>query len=79
MANFSLTHTANGFFASVPKSPTQMESLIINNSVMNISSLGTFKNLCAVRINTIYIFIFMLLLARLQESAQIMEGCTNAA
>ncbi len=46
---------------------------------MNISSLGTFKNLSAGRINTISIFIFMLLLARLQETAQIVEGFTNAA
>jgi hypothetical protein len=30
-------------FASVPKSPTQMGSLSVYNSVTNISRLGTFK------------------------------------
>jgi hypothetical protein len=43
MANICLTHYTNGFFASVPKSPTQMGSLSVYNSVTNISRLGTFN------------------------------------
>jgi hypothetical protein len=43
MVNISLTLYTKGFFGSVLKSPTQMESLSINNSVTNISRLGTFK------------------------------------
>jgi hypothetical protein len=43
MANISLTLYTNGFFGLVLKSPTQMGSLSINNSVTNISRLGTFK------------------------------------
>ncbi len=43
MVNISLTLHTKGFFGSVLKSPTQMGSLSINNSVMNISRLGTFK------------------------------------
>jgi hypothetical protein len=46
MANICLTHYTNGFFASVPKSPTQMGSLSVHcvyNSVTNISRLGTFN------------------------------------
>jgi hypothetical protein len=43
MANICLTHYTNGFFASVPKSPTQIGSLSVYNSVTNISRLGTFK------------------------------------
>ncbi len=43
MANISLTLYINGFIGSVLKSPTQMGSLSINNSVTNISRLGTFK------------------------------------
>ncbi len=43
MANISLSLYTNGFFGSVLKSPTQMGSLSINNSVTNISRLGTFK------------------------------------
>ncbi len=43
MANICLTLYRNGFFASVPKSPTQMGSLSVYNSVTNISCLGTFK------------------------------------
>ncbi len=39
----NLTLYTNGFFGSVLKSPTQMGSLSINNSVSNISRLGTFK------------------------------------
>ena len=40
----SLTLYTNGFFGSVLKLPTQMGSLSMNNSVTNISRLGTFKN-----------------------------------
>ncbi len=47
MANISLTLYTNGFIGSVLKSPTQMGSLSINNSVTNISRLGTFK--CNIR------------------------------
>jgi hypothetical protein len=43
MANISLTIYTNGFFASVRKSPIQMGSLSVHNSVTNISRLGTFK------------------------------------
>jgi hypothetical protein len=43
MVNFSLTLYTKGFFGSFLKSPTQMGSLSINNSVTNISCLGTFK------------------------------------
>jgi hypothetical protein len=43
MANISLTLYTNGIFGSVLKSPTQMGSLSINNSVTNISRLGTFN------------------------------------
>jgi hypothetical protein len=45
MANISLTLYTNGFFGSFLKSPTQMGSLSINNSVTNISRLGTFNQL----------------------------------
>jgi hypothetical protein len=44
MANISLTLYTDGFFVSVLKSPTQMGSLSVNNSVTNISRLGTFKD-----------------------------------
>ena len=43
MVNISLTLYTKGFFGSVLKSHTQMGSLSINNSVTNISRLGTFK------------------------------------
>jgi hypothetical protein len=43
MANISLTPYTNRFFGSFLKSPTQMGSLSINNSVTNISRLGTFQ------------------------------------
>ncbi len=43
MANISLTPYTNSFFGSFLKSPNQMGSLSINNSVTNISRLGTFK------------------------------------
>jgi hypothetical protein len=45
MENISLILYTKGFFGSVLKSPTQMGSLSINNSVTNISRLGTFKHL----------------------------------
>jgi hypothetical protein len=43
MVNISLTLYTKGFFGSFLKSPTQMGSLSIKNSVTNISRLGTFK------------------------------------
>jgi hypothetical protein len=43
MANISLTLYTNGFFGSILKSPIQMGSLSVNNSVTNISCLGTLK------------------------------------
>ena len=43
MANISLTLYTNGFFGSVLKSPIQIGTLSVNNSVTNISRLGTFK------------------------------------
>jgi hypothetical protein len=51
MANISLTLYTNGFFGSVFKSPTQMGSLSINNSVTNISCLGTFSIKKSVRVS----------------------------
>jgi hypothetical protein len=47
MENISLLLHTKGFFGSVLKSPTQMGSLSINNSVTNISRLGTFKDVQA--------------------------------
>ncbi len=44
MANISLTLYTNGFIGSVLMSPIQMGSLRVNNSVTNISRLGTFKD-----------------------------------
>jgi hypothetical protein len=44
MVNKSLTLYTKSFFGSFLTSPTQMGSLSINNSVTNISRLGTFKN-----------------------------------
>ncbi len=43
MANLSLTLYTNAFFGSILKSPMQMGSLSVNNSVTNISRWGTFK------------------------------------
>jgi hypothetical protein len=43
MANISLTLYTNAFFGSILKSPIQMGSLSVNNSVTNISRLGTFN------------------------------------
>ncbi len=43
MVNISLTLYTKGFFGSFLKSPTQIGSLSINNSVTNISRLGTFQ------------------------------------
>jgi hypothetical protein len=43
MVKISLILYTKGFFGSILKSPTQMGSLSINNSVTNISRLGTFK------------------------------------
>ncbi len=43
MANMSLVLYTNGFFGSVLKSFNQMGSLSKNNSVTNISHLGTSK------------------------------------
>jgi hypothetical protein len=43
MANISLTLYTNCFIGSVLMSPIQMGSLRVNNSVTNISRLGTFK------------------------------------
>ncbi len=43
MANISPTLYTNGFFGLVFKSPTQMGSLSVHNSVTNISRLGTFN------------------------------------
>jgi hypothetical protein len=45
MENISLILYTKGFFGLVLKSPTQMGSLSVNNSVTNISRLGTFKEL----------------------------------
>jgi hypothetical protein len=46
MANISLTLYTNGFIGSVLMSPIQMGSLRVNNSVTNISRLGTFNVHC---------------------------------
>jgi len=54
MVNISLTLYTKGFFGSFLKSPTQMGSLSINNSVTNISRLGTFKE----ETGDIFAFIF---------------------
>jgi hypothetical protein len=43
MGNINPTVYTNGFFGSFLKSPTQMGSLSVDNSVTNISCLGTFK------------------------------------
>jgi hypothetical protein len=43
MGNINPTVYTNGFFGSFLKSPTQMGSLSVDNSVTNISRLGTFK------------------------------------
>ncbi len=43
MVNISLTLYTKVFLGSFLKSPTQMGLLSINNSVTNISRLGTFK------------------------------------
>ncbi len=43
IANISLTLYTNGFFGSILRSPIEMGSLSVNNSVTNISRLGTFK------------------------------------
>jgi hypothetical protein len=43
MVNISLTLYTNGLFGSVLKSPIQMGWLSKNNSVTNISRLGTFN------------------------------------
>jgi len=43
MRNINPTVYTNGFFGSFLKSPTQMGSLGVDNSVTNISRLGTFK------------------------------------
>ncbi len=48
MANISLTLYTNGFIGSVLMSPIQMGSLRVNNSVTNISRLGTFKKSTAI-------------------------------
>jgi hypothetical protein len=45
MANISQTLYTFEFFGSVLKSPTSMGSLSVNNLVMNISRLGTFKTI----------------------------------
>jgi hypothetical protein len=45
MANISLTLYTNCFFGSVLMSPIQMGLLSVNNSVMNMTRLGTFKAL----------------------------------
>jgi hypothetical protein len=43
MESISLALYTNGFFGSVLKSPIQRGPLSMNNSVKNISRLGTFK------------------------------------
>jgi hypothetical protein len=43
MANICLKLYTNAFFGSILKSPMQMGSLSVYNSVTNISRLGTFK------------------------------------
>jgi hypothetical protein len=43
MGNINPTAYTNGFFGSFLKSPTQMGWLSVDNSVRNISHLGTFK------------------------------------
>jgi hypothetical protein len=43
MANISLTLYTDAFFGLILKSPMQMGSLSVNNSITNISRLGTFK------------------------------------
>jgi hypothetical protein len=43
MTNISITLDTNKFFGAVLKSPIQRGSLSVNNSVTNISRLGTFK------------------------------------
>jgi hypothetical protein len=43
MANISLTLYTNSFFGSILMYPIQVGSLSVNNSVTNISRLGTFK------------------------------------
>ena len=51
MGNTSLTLSTKVFFGSFLKSPTQMGSLSINNSVTNISRLGTFKDVTSKAVN----------------------------
>jgi hypothetical protein len=43
MGNINPTVCTNGFFGSFLKSPIQMGSLSVDNSVTNFSSLGTFN------------------------------------
>jgi hypothetical protein len=43
MANISLTLYTKSFFGSILMSPIQMGLLSVNNSVTNISRLGTFN------------------------------------
>jgi hypothetical protein len=43
MGNINPTVYTNGFFGSFLKSPTQMGSFSVDNSVRNISRLGTFN------------------------------------
>jgi hypothetical protein len=43
MTNISITLYTNKFFGAVLKSPIQRGSLSVNNSVTNISRLGTFN------------------------------------
>ncbi len=53
MVNISLKIFKNKCYASVPKPPTQMGSLSVNNLVKNISHLGTFNVLLILKIRDI--------------------------
>jgi hypothetical protein len=45
MTNISITLYTNKFFGAVLKSPIQRGSLSVNNTVTNISRLGTFNEM----------------------------------
>jgi hypothetical protein len=74
MANICLTHYTNGFFASVPKSPTQMGSLSVYNSVTNISRLGTFNNLI---LRCVYHLLFLFLTLINYYCVKVLEAIAN--
>jgi hypothetical protein len=71
MMNISITLYRNKFFGAVLKSPIQRGSLSVNNSVTNISWLGTFKLTIPDFLTTVFLYLVVTLALKKNPSYSI--------